>query len=96
MREDPNQDETVLEPIPTNQQDESDEKAAKFREIATRRTNSACEKIILLGNLSNQGAYHYTQKQIDAIFSALEKAIAETKSKFTFKKDTARSNFVSL
>jgi hypothetical protein len=77
-------------------QNKLDEKTAKFREIATRRTNGACAKIILLGNLSNRGAYHYTQEQVDAIFSALEKAIAETKSKFTFKKDTARSNFVSL
>lgn len=68
----------------------TDEKMAKFKEIATRRVSNACKAIQLIGNLSNRGAYHYDEAHIEKIFGALEQEIADTKAKFQPTKEEKR------
>lgn len=54
----------------------------RFRRVATRRTRQVLRYLRLLANTANQG-YAYTQTEVEAIFSTLKKAIAETEAKFS-------------
>lgn len=54
----------------------------RFRRVATRRTRLILKYLRLLGNTANQG-YRHTQAEVDAIFTALNKAVAETEAKFS-------------
>jgi hypothetical protein len=74
-----------------NPSGEIDEKAEKFKEIASRRANHACEKILLLGNLANRSTYHYTQEQVDKIFEALDDVVTKTKAKFVVDEPRVKS-----
>ncbi len=56
----------------------------RFKRIATKRTNDIIHKLRLLGNCSNRSAYDYTEEQINKIFSAVERATREAKSRFTY------------
>lgn len=54
----------------------------KFKRLASIRTNQVLDKIRILGNCSNKQVYKCTKKDIDKIFSAIEKKLRETKAKF--------------
>ena len=69
----------------------AESKEEKFKRLAELRVNAALDRIRLLGQLSNRGNYDYTAEQVEMIFKALHKALAETKSKFRESaKDKAR------
>lgn len=53
-----------------------------FRRLAERRTNAVIERLRVLGNLSNPHAYEYTDDDVRAIFSAIEREVRLTKLKF--------------
>ena len=61
-------------------------KAEKFVRIGEYRMNKAIDAIGRLENLSNRSNYEYTQEQVEAIFSVLEKSVADVKAKFTAAK----------
>lgn len=54
----------------------------RFKRLATYRTNTILEKLRVLGNCANRQVYEYTKEDVDKIFSAIEKAVKETKAKF--------------
>lgn len=54
----------------------------RFKRLATLRTNTVLERLRVLGNCANRQVYEYTKEDIDKIFSAIEKAMRETKAKF--------------
>lgn len=54
----------------------------RFIRIAEARTQKILDMIDLLGNCSNQYNYEYTQKDVDKMFSAIEVALKNCKSKF--------------
>ncbi|MCK4330606.1 hypothetical protein KAX02_12285 [candidate division WOR-3 bacterium] len=54
----------------------------RFKRLATYRTNTIIERLRVLGNCSNRQVYEYTKEDIEKIFSAIEKAVKETKAKF--------------
>lgn len=58
----------------------------RFKRLATMRTNGVLKRLKVLGNCSNRSVYEYTEEDINKIFSELEKAVRETKSKFHFPK----------
>ena len=58
-------------------------KYEKFKRLAENRTNKIIEMIRLLGNLSVKSTYEYSEKDISKIFSAIEKELRNTKSKFS-------------
>ncbi len=72
---------------------DNETKSEKFIRISEYRTNKAVDAIGRLENLSNRGAYEYTQEQVDAMFLALESRIAEVKAKFALKKGTESKAF---
>lgn len=63
-------------------------KEQAFVRLANLRVQSTLDKIRILGNLSNQGNYEYTDGQVDKIEAALTKAVADTILLFRGKKST--------
>lgn len=55
----------------------------RFVRIAESRTQKIIDMIELLGNCSNQYNYEYTQKDVDKMFSAIEIALKNSKSRFS-------------
>ena len=65
-------------------------KKERFKRLATHRTKEILKRINILGHCANRSAYEYSEDQIAAIFSVLEKKLKETRNKFNF---SARDNF---
>ena len=65
----------------------------KFKELAEKRVNRALKDIKLIGNLSNRSNYSYEDKDAKLIIAALNKAVAEVKSRFDRKGDEAETEF---
>jgi hypothetical protein len=63
-----------------------EDRAQRFKRIATYRTNEVLEKLGLLGNLSNKANYEYTEDELNKIFSAVEFQIRVIKAKFSSSK----------
>jgi len=59
-----------------------DQKHAKFRELAEKRTNKALEAIRLIGNLSNRQTYVYEDAEVRKIVKALRDAVGEVEARF--------------
>ncbi len=63
-----------------------EDRAQRFKRIATYRTNEVLEKLRLLGNLSNKTNYDYTEEELNKIFSAVEAQLRTVKAKFSSSK----------
>lgn len=59
----------------------------RFKRLATLRTNEVLRRLKILGNCANRQAYEYSEKDIEAIFSAIERKVREVKTKFHFPKE---------
>lgn len=58
----------------------------RFRRLATARTNEVLKRLKILGNCANRQLYSYTEKDIEKIFSAIDRRLRETRAKFHFDK----------
>ena len=58
------------------------EKRERFKRLASHRTNVVIDRIRVLGNCANNGAYEYTQEDIRKIFNAIDTALSGVKAKF--------------
>ena len=56
----------------------------RFKRVAGARTNAVLDKLRLLGNCANRQIYGYSEEDVAKIFSAINKRVRETKSKFHF------------
>jgi len=54
----------------------------RFTRVAEARTSAILDKLRLLGNCSNRQIYGYSEEDVAKIFSAINKRVRETKSKF--------------
>lgn len=70
-----------------------EDRKERFLRIATNRTNEVLEKLRILGNCYNKSSYDYNEGDINKIFSAINKAIKETKSRFINKKKKKKFSF---
>ena len=61
-------------------------RAERFKRIATKRTVDIIDKIRILGNTSNKSTYEYTEADVAKIFKTIESELKKQKSKFTTKK----------
>lgn len=59
----------------------AEEKAAKFKELAVKRTNKVLKAIAGLGNLSSSN-YAYTEDQAAKMIAALKGAVSELETRF--------------
>ena len=64
-------------------QDVIETREDKFKRLAESRVNAIIDKMRLLGHLANKSNYNYTDKQVDAIFKAIQKDLNSTKAKFS-------------
>lgn len=71
--------------IKTTSQKE-DKKRDNFLRLSQERVNKILKDIEVLDNLSNKNAYHYTDEQVEKMFSYIEKSLAESKKHFKEKK----------
>lgn len=62
----------------------SQNKRERFKRLAPTRTNEVLRRIKILSNCANRSAYDYNEEEISKIFSAIDKAVKESKSKFYF------------
>ena len=72
------------------------EKATKhknFKRIAEARTEKVLDMLDLIGNLSNTSFYEYDDKEIKAIFDAIQKSVDENKKKFEKKNKKVKRRF---
>ena len=58
------------------------DKAAKFREIAERRTNRVLDSLRLLGQCSNPRLYDYSEDETRKMFRAIEREFKRVKLSF--------------
>ena len=68
-----------------------DTKRDKFVRLAEARTNKIISMLRLLGNCANKSNYEYSDSDVQKIFSAIEKELKTTKTKFSandFEEDT--------
>ena len=61
-------------------------KKDRFKRSATRRTNEVLHRLKVLGNCANKQLYEYSEKDINKIFSEIEKKVKETKARFQMNK----------
>lgn len=54
----------------------------KFVRLAESRVNSLVKTIRLLGNLSNNSNYSYTEQDVNKIFRSIEKELTFAKARF--------------
>lgn len=66
---------------------ELEQKSARFKRLATKRTNIILDRIRILGNCANRSAYEYSEAEINKIFSEIDRLLKETKVKFHFPKN---------
>jgi hypothetical protein len=59
----------------------------KFKRLATLRTNEILKRLKTLGNCANRQVYEYSEKDIETIFSVIERKVKEVKTKFYFPKE---------
>lgn len=76
----------TLRPLNINKINFMEENRERFKKLATLRTNAVLYRLKVLGNCSNRQLYEYDEKEIDKIFSEIEKKVKEVKSKFHFNK----------
>lgn len=61
--------------------DNNESKSERFVRLAEPRVNRACKAISLIGHLA-ASSYEYTDKQVDAMFEAMQEELNAQKAKF--------------
>lgn len=59
----------------------------RFRRLATARTNEVLNRLKILGNCANRQLYAYTEKDVEKIFSVIDRRLKEVRAKFHFGKN---------
>lgn len=71
----------------------TDKKREKFVSLAEARVNRTIKDIQLIGNLSNRGAYDYSDVDIRKIFKALSAELETAKQRFASGNEVKKSEF---
>ncbi|MBP6925518.1 MAG: hypothetical protein KBC22_00460 [Candidatus Pacebacteria bacterium] len=62
-------------------------KKERFKRLATSRTTDVLKRLQVLSNCANRSAYDYTEEEIGKIYSTIEKAVKDSRSKFYYPKE---------
>lgn len=60
----------------------NESKAERFVRLAEPRVSRACKAISMIGHLA-ASSYEYTEKQVEAMFGAMQEELNAQKAKFT-------------
>jgi len=66
---------------------ENETKNDRFKRVAERRTKAVLRDLRIIGNCGNKGNYSYMPEQVRKIFSEIEQAVKEARSRFQLPKD---------
>ncbi|MFL6857346.1 MAG: hypothetical protein ACJ8EB_05495 [Allosphingosinicella sp.] len=69
------------------------QKRENFVRLAEARVNRALREFRLIGNLSNRGAYTYSDSDVRSMFKALQRELDTQKARFTGDGGTADKEF---
>lgn len=69
------------------------DKRQKFVELAEARVNKTLKDLQLVGNLSNRGAYEFTEADVKKMFSALQKALDSARGRFSKDGESGGGDF---
>ena len=61
---------------------ERKDKRERFKRLATQRTKNVLKSLKVLENCANSSAYEYSDKEIGAIFEAIDKQVKAIKNRF--------------
>lgn len=62
----------------------SQNKRDRFKRLASYRTTEVLKKLKILSNCGNRSAYEYDEEEVGKIFTAIDRAVKEARSKFSF------------
>ena len=65
----------------------SKNKRERFKRLASTRTSEVLRRIKILSNCANRSAYDYSEEEVYKIFSAVDKAVKDSKAKFYYPKE---------
>jgi hypothetical protein len=82
---DPMNDPAAADKAPESKRD-------RFVRIAARRTQHVLERLRILGNCSNRGAYEYSPEDVEKIFNTIQEELGLTRRKFE-DRNKKRSEF---
>jgi ABC-type Fe3+-hydroxamate transport system substrate-binding protein len=68
-------------------------KKEKFERLAEKRMSDVIKKMRLIGNLSNQNNYEYSDLQVKQIIDSLEQEIKIIKNRFKDEQNKSTSAF---
>jgi len=71
----------------------TEEKRAKFKDLAARRTDRALEAIERIGNLSNRQLYAWEEVEVRKIVKALRDEIGRLEARFEAPNSRRRQRF---
>jgi len=66
---------------------QENQKRERFKRLAAYRTNEVLRKLKILAHCANRSAYSYTKKEVNRIFSEIERKVKEVKSRFHFPEE---------
>lgn len=69
------------------------DKRDRFKNLATKRTNEVLYRLKVLSNCSNRQLYDYDEKDVEKIFSEIEKKVKAAKARFTFANTKREEKF---
>ena len=59
-------------------------KRARFEKVASSRVQKVINLLILLGNCSNKNNYEFSEKDVELMFSEINRALRESKNRYDF------------
>ncbi len=65
-----------------NKKSTLEDRSARFKRVAERRTEAILKAIRILGNCSNKSVYQYSDDEVTKIFRAIEESLRITKIRF--------------
>ena len=60
------------------------DKRVRFEKVASTRVQKIINLLDLLGNCSNKNNYDFSEKDVDLMFSEINRALKDTKNRFDF------------
>ena len=72
---------------------ENETKKARFKRLASLRTNEVLNRVKILGNCANRQIYEYNEMDVKKIFSVIDKQLDDVKAKFKIIKEKKEKDF---
>jgi len=68
----------------------TESKNERFRRLAESRGNRLIREIMLLGNLSNQKNYSYSEEEVERLFAPIQRELDEVRALFEARLPSTR------